>query len=59
MKQLISVLCAPFFTNQPACLDLILQFNIVTKGNNSTLEVEDTEGVGSEFIIILPFKTNG
>ena len=59
MKQPISILCLPFFTNQPASSDLILRSNIVTKENNSALEVEDTEGVGSEFIITLPFKTNG
>ncbi len=67
MKQLLSLLCAPFFTNQPACLYLILTSNIVTKGDNSAFKVEDTvtperdgaEGdkwVGSEFIITLPFK---
>ena len=53
----------PFFTTKPTGqgtgLGLSLAYDIVTKGHGGTLEVNSTEGVGSEFIITLPFKTNG
>ena len=52
----------PFFTTKPTGqgtgLGLSLAYDIVTKGHGGTLEVESTEGVGSEFIIRLPFNTN-
>jgi two-component system, NtrC family, sensor kinase len=48
----------PFFTTKPSGqgtgLGLSLAYDIVTKGHGGTLEVESTEGVGTEFIIRLP-----
>ena len=50
----------PFFTTKPTGqgtgLGLSLAYDIVTKGHSGTLEVNSTEGVGSEFIIRLPMK---
>ncbi len=48
----------PFFTTKPTGsgtgLGLSLAYDIVTKGHGGTLEVQSTEGVGTEFTIQLP-----
>ena len=48
----------PFFTTKPTGqgtgLGLSLAYDIVTKGHGGALEVNSTEGVGSEFIITIP-----
>jgi signal transduction histidine kinase/ligand-binding sensor domain-containing protein len=48
----------PFFTTKPTGegtgLGLSLSYDMVVKGHGGTIQVESTEGQGSEFIITLP-----
>jgi signal transduction histidine kinase len=44
----------PIPTGEGTGLGLSLAYDIVTKGHGGSLEVESTEGVGTEFIIKLP-----
>jgi len=50
----------PFFTTKPTGegtgLGLSLSYDILVKGHNGTLDIESTEGEGSEFIVKLPFN---
>ncbi|OYU94384.1 MAG: two-component sensor histidine kinase [Bacteroidetes bacterium B1(2017)] len=51
----------PFFTTKPTGdgtgLGLSLAYDIITKGHGGTIEVETKEGVGTTFIIQLPYLT--
>jgi signal transduction histidine kinase len=50
----------PFFstkgTGQGTGLGLSLSYDIITKGHGGSIEVESTEGEGTEFKIFLPVK---
>ncbi len=52
----------PFFTTKPTGqgtgLGLSLAYDIVTKGHSGTIECLSEEGVGTEFVVKLPLKTN-
>jgi two-component system, NtrC family, sensor kinase len=54
----INKIFQPFFTTKPTGegtgLGLSLSYDIITKGHGGSLEVDTTEGVGSEFTIKLP-----
>ena len=51
----------PFFTTKPAGqgtgLGLSLAYDIITKGHGGELKLDTKEGVGTEFIIQLPIKS--
>ena len=51
----------PFFTTKPTGegtgLGLSLSYDIVVKGHGGRIEVESTEGEGSEFTVFLPLDT--
>lgn len=50
----------PFFTTKPAGqgtgLGLSLSYDIITKGHGGSLEVDTTEGDGTEFTVRLPLS---
>ncbi|MBX7240180.1 MAG: histidine kinase [Bacteroidia bacterium] len=51
----------PFFTTKPTGegtgLGLSLAYDIITKGHGGTIEVNSTEGIGTEFIITFPIQS--
>ena len=55
---IVNKIFQPFFTTKPTGsgtgLGLSLSYDIVTMGHNGSLEVDTTEGLGSEFIVQLP-----
>ncbi|MBV8388875.1 MAG: hypothetical protein JO080_03655 [Mucilaginibacter sp.] len=50
----------PFFTTKPTGegtgLGLSLSYDIVVKGHGGCIRVDSREGVGSEFIMLLPLN---
>jgi two-component system, NtrC family, sensor kinase len=59
-KDIFPKIFQPFFTTKPTGegtgLGLSLSYDIITKGNNGTLEVLSEEGNGATFIIKLPIN---
>ena len=57
-SKLLDKIFQPFFTTKPTGegtgLGLSLSYDIITKGHGGTLNVNTEEGVGTEFIIVLP-----
>ena len=57
-KKVIDKIFQPFFTTKPTGegtgLGLSLSYDIVTKMHNGKLDVETSEGEGTEFIVRLP-----
>jgi len=58
-SDIVNKIFQPFFTTKPTGsgtgLGLSLSYDIITMGHNGSLEVDTTEGIGSEFIIQLPW----
>jgi signal transduction histidine kinase len=56
--ELLEKIFQPFFTTKPTGegtgLGLSLSYDIITKGHGGDLKVNTEEGVGTEFIIVLP-----
>jgi signal transduction histidine kinase len=56
--KLLDKIFQPFFTTKPTGegtgLGLSLSYDIITKGHGGKLNVNTEEGVGTEFIIVLP-----
>jgi signal transduction histidine kinase len=61
-SNIINKIFQPFFTTKPTGsgtgLGLSLSYDIITKGHNGTLEVDTTEGMGSDFTILLPITSS-
>lgn len=59
-QDLQSKIFQPFFTTKPTGegtgLGLSLSYDIITKGHGGKVSVESTEGLGSTFIIEIPFQ---
>ncbi len=59
-QKVLGKIFQPFFTTKPTGqgtgLGLSMSYDIVTKGHSGELKVVTDEGVGSEFIIILPYN---
>jgi signal transduction histidine kinase/ligand-binding sensor domain-containing protein len=57
-QNILDKIYQPFFTTKPTGqgtgLGLSLSFDIITKGHSGELKVETEEGVGTEFIVVLP-----
>jgi len=57
-EKLLEKIFQPFFTTKPTGegtgLGLSLSYDIITKGHGGDLKVDTEEGVGTEFIIVLP-----
>ena len=60
MGNILNKIFLRFFTTKPTGLGTglghSLAYDIITKGHNGHLEVETEEGLGTEFIILLPNK---
>jgi len=57
-QKILDKIFQPFFTTKPTGqgtgLGLSMSYDIVTKGHGGVLKVENKEGEGAEFVIILP-----
>jgi len=59
-KSSLDKIFQPFFTTKPTGegtgLGLSISYDIITKGHHGHLNVETSEGIGTEFIILLPIN---